>query len=193
MAKKGLCFNCTGAQHLANDSKSKIGCQKCQRRHHTSICDQTEQFLGTSSSSNVIHPGVIVQAGGYKYRALLDMGAGSSYISAALLDKIPKKCCKKKIRKIDMMLGTTTREVELSTIQIAGLAGDFIMPAEVTKANKSELLNLDNPRYEEIIKNNEHMQGVTMDNHDTKDKLPVHIILGASEFAKLKTEKPPIE
>ena len=178
-------------QHRANDCKSKIGCQKCQRRHHTSICDQTEQFLGASSSSNVIHPVVIVQVGGYKCKALLDTGAGSSYVSAALLDKVPKKCCKKEIRKIDMMLGTTTREVELSTIQIAGPAGDFIIPVEVTKVNKSELLNLDNPRYEEIIKNNEHMQGVTMDDHDTKDKLPVRIILGAIEFAKLKTEKPP--
>ena len=91
------------------------------------------------------------------------------------------------------MVQLCTREVELSTIQIAGLGGDFIMPVEVTKVNKSELLNLDNPRYEEIIKNNEHMQGVTMDDHGTKDKFPVHIILGASQFAKLKTEKPPIE
>ena len=191
LAKKGLCFNCTGTQHRANDCNSKLGCQKCQRRHHTSICDQTEQFLGASSSSSVIHPVVIVQVGGYKCRALLDTGAGSSYISAALFDQIPKKCCKKEIRKIDMMLGTTTREVELSTIQVAGLSGDFSMPVKVTKVNKSELLYLDNPKYEEIIKTNEHMQGVTMDDHDTKDKLPVHIILGASEFAKLKTEKPP--
>ena len=30
-----------------------------------------------------------------------------------------------------------------------------------------------------------------MDDHDTKDKLSVDTILGASEFAKLKTEKPP--
>ena len=30
-----------------------------------------------------------------------------------------------------------------------------------------------------------------MEDHDTKDKLPVHIILGASELAKLKTEKLP--
>jgi hypothetical protein len=29
-----------------------------------------------------------------------------------------------------------------------------------------------------------------MEDHHLKDKLPVHIILGASEFAKLKTEKP---
>lgn len=65
------------------------------------------------------------------------------------------------------------------------------MHVEVTKVSKSELLYLGNPKYEEIIKTNEHMQGVTMDDHDTKDKLPVHIILGASEFAKLKTEKPP--
>ena len=30
-----------------------------------------------------------------------------------------------------------------------------------------------------------------MEDHDTKDKLPVHIILGASELAKLNTEKLP--
>ena len=35
------------------------------------------------------------------------------------------------------------------------------------------------------------MQGVTVEDHDTKDKLPVHIILGASELARLKTEKLP--
>ena len=100
LAKKGLCFNCTRTQHRANDCKSKLECQKCQRRHHTSICDQTEQFLGTSSSSSVIHPVVIVQVGGYKCRALLDTGAGSSYISVALLDQIPKKCCKEEISSI---------------------------------------------------------------------------------------------
>ena len=89
-----------------------------------------------------------------------------------------------------MMLGTT-REVELSTIQIGGLTGDFSLSVEVTKVNKNELLLLDNPRYEEIIKNHSYMKGVAMEDHDLKDKLPVHIILGASEFAKLKTEKPP--
>jgi hypothetical protein len=111
-------------------------------------------------------------------------------VSAALLDQIPKRCPKKEVRKIDMMLGTT-REVELSTIQIGGLTGDFSLLVEVTKVNKNELLLLDNPRYEEIIKNHSHMKGVAMEDHDLKDKLPVHIILGASEFAKLKTEKPP--
>ena len=30
-----------------------------------------------------------------------------------------------------------------------------------------------------------------MESHDTKDKLPVHLILGASEYAKLKTDQPP--
>jgi hypothetical protein len=161
LAQKGLCFNCTGAQR-----KSKLGCQKCKRRHHTSICDQvTEQFLGASSSTNVIHPVVIVQVGGFKCRALLDTGAGSSYVSAALLDQIPKRCSKKEVRKIDMMLGTTTREVELSTIQIGGLTGDFSLSVEVTKVNKNELLLLDNPRYEEIIKNHSHMKGVAMENH----------------------------
>ena len=40
LAEKGLCFNCTGSQHRAVNCKSKTGCQKCNKRHHTSICEQ---------------------------------------------------------------------------------------------------------------------------------------------------------
>ena len=80
----------------------------------------TKQFLGVSSSTNVIHIVVIVQVGGFKCRALLDTGTGSSYVSVALLDQIPIRCSNKEVMKIVMMLQTTTREVELSTIQIGG-------------------------------------------------------------------------
>ena len=193
LAQKRLCFNCTGTKHRAADCKCKVGCLKCHRKHHTSICDQAEQLLvGTGSpTTNVTYPVVIVQVAGIKCRALLDTGAGSSYASAAILDRIPRQRSKKEVRKIEMLLGATTREVELLTIEITGSDGEFSMPVEVTKVNKSELLFLDNPKYQQLIDDNKHLRGVVMDDHDTKSRLPVHIILGASEYAKLKTESAP--
>ena len=113
---------------------------------------------------HVIYPVVAVQVEGGKCRALLDTGAGRSYASAKLLDRLSS-------HRIKMMLGAT-REVELSTIDISATDGKFSLPVEVTKVNKGELL-------------------FPMDDLDTKDQLPVHLIFGAGKYAKIKTESAP--
>lgn len=57
--------------------------------------------------------------------------------------------------------------------------------------SKNELLALDNPRYEEIIRNNDHIEGITIEDiTDTKCQLPISAILGEYKFARLKTKKP---
>ena len=75
-----------------------------------------------------------------KCRALLDTGAGSSYASAALLDKLRLKPERSKVRRIEMM-----------------------------------------------IRRYGHLQGMVMEDTDNRDELPVHVILGASEYTKIKT------
>ncbi|CAB4019111.1 Hypothetical predicted protein, partial [Paramuricea clavata] len=62
---------------------------------------------------------------------------------------------------------------------------------EVTKVNKGELVFIDNPRYQNMIEQNPHLKGVIMEDIDQKERLPVHIILGASDYAMLKTDQPP--
>ena len=42
-----------------------------------------------------------------------------------------------------------------------------------------------------IINQYPHLQGISMNDDDTKPELPVHIILGASEYALVKTEAMP--
>lgn len=49
---------------------------------------------------------------------------------------------------------------------------------------------LDNPNYKDIINSYPNLKGVTMNDTDTKAQLPVHLILGASEYAKIKTNIP---
>ena len=94
LAQKGMSFNCTGTKHRAADCNSRSRCQKCGKRHHTSICTQGDQLLTAAVAGykeRVVYPIVIVNVEGILCRLLLDTGAGSSYASAALLDKIPKR------------------------------------------------------------------------------------------------------
>ena len=76
-------------------------------------------------------------------------------------------------------------------IEISDINRKFLMPVEVTRVDKGELLFLENPKYREMIARYPHLSGVVMNDMDTKYRLPVHLILGAGEYAKLKTESAP--
>ena len=142
-------------------------------------------------NSTVIYPVVIVEVQGVKCRALLDTGAGSSYASAALIDHLKIRPHQREVREIEMMMGVVTKPVELFNIKISSLKRDFTVNTEVTKVHKRELLSLENPRYKQCLDKYEHLKGVEMDDLDTKDILPVHFILGVSDYARIKTETAP--
>ena len=79
LSEKRLCFNCTGTRHRAAECRITRSCQKCNGRHHTSICDKEDpQLLLTTYEDAVIYPVVVVNVDGIKCRALLDTGAGSA-------------------------------------------------------------------------------------------------------------------
>ena len=89
------------------------------------------------------------------------------------------------------MLGVATREVELTSVSVSNLAGNFQLAVEVTRGDKAALLELENPRYLEITGRYPHLNGLKMLDEDAKTALPVHLILGASEIAKIKTDQAP--
>ena len=146
LSEKSLCYNCTGGNHRAGDCKSRLRCQKCTRKHLTSIYSTRENdfkpllVAAGMPNARVIYPVVVVEVEGVKCRAFLDTGAGSSYASATLLNRISKE-----VRKIEMLLGKSTLDVELVTIEVTYVNGKFPMPVEVTKVGKGQLLFLDNP------------------------------------------------
>lgn len=193
LSTKQLCFNCTGGKHKAAECRSKSSCQSCQKRHHTSICDQTsEQMLGVATSKGTVtYPVVIVKVGEVKCRALLDTGAGCSYASAALLDRLKKRPIRREPKRIEMMLHTVNRMTEVYDLEIHSLKGDFHLNTEVTKVDRAVLLSLKNPNYDDMMSEFPHLQGVSMNEVDTKPELPVHLILGASEYARIKMQTKP--
>ena len=202
LVTKALCFNCTGSRHKASACRSQSSCLKCKRRHHTSICDSNtklqeagkngvEPIYVAAGTAKVVYPVVVVRVNGIKCRALLDTGAGSSYASSVLPQKINSKPVRRENKRIEMMMESCNKRIEIHEVTMCNLGNDFKISTEVTKVDRDKLLMLDNPKYQDKINLFAHLQGVSMDDDDTKAELPVHVILGASEYAQIKTETKP--
>ena len=73
------------------------------------------------AKSLVIHSVLVVKIINIMCRVLLDTGAGSSYASAALLDRLKLKPIKKETRNIDMMMCSTTKKLEIYDVEILEL------------------------------------------------------------------------
>ena len=57
--------------------------------------------------------------------------------------------------------------------------------------NRGVPLTLTNPWYKDILAEYDHLGEVGIDDVDLKKELPVHLILGKSEYARIKTETTP--
>ena len=90
------------------------------------------------------------------------------YVSATLLERIGAKPHQSGLRKIEMMLGASSRVMEVYRIKINSVKGNFKMEAEVTKVKKAHLMMVDNPCYKKLVEKHPHLKGVTMDDNDER-------------------------
>ena len=198
LSEKRLCFNCTGSSHRAATCRQR-GCFICKKRHHTSICDTLKEdaeagvTMCSGEKSNVVYPIVVVRVNGVKTRALLDTGGGSSYASSTLLNLTKSKSVKKEKKTVEMMMATSTQKFEIHDVTVSSIDGSFEIDTTLTKVEKKCLLTVPNPKYGDIIKRYSHLKGVVMEDTDSKEELPVHVVLGISDYTKCKmSEKPRI-
>ena len=52
-------------------------------------------------------------------------------------------------------------------------------------------MHIENPNYKDLLKRYSHLAGVKLRDESVKPSLPVHLILGSGDFAKIKTETAP--
>ena len=184
-----LCFNCTGRKHGADKCKSRSTYAKCKRKHHTSICDSASQSgsaTTTSQGKGVCHPVVIVKVNNIMCRALLDTGSSSSYISSYLVEVLNIKPAETVPRSLKTIVGLVTKNVEIYDVEISDTNNKSVLPVSATKIDRMEILTVENPNYPEVRAKCPHLKGVHMEETATKKELPIHIILGAGEYTKIK-------
>lgn len=199
LQSKRLCFNCTGTQHNASQCRSRTSCVHCKQKHHSSICDRSTTagrqtttsggvaLTATQEGEKVCHPVVLVKLNGVTCRALLDTGATASYASGYILDRLNLVPSRTLTRQIQTIVGTVTKRTETYNVQVSDTKGNYTIPLSANRIDRAELLCVENPNYREMIGKYRHLKGVDIEDTDTKSLLPVHVILGASDYAKIKT------
>ena len=86
---------------------------------------------------------------------------------------------------------TSNKMVAIHKLQVTDVDETFVLNTEVTRVERGNLLRLPNPKYKEVVKQFDHLKGVKMEDTDDKEELPIHLILGASDYAKIKTPTQP--
>ncbi|CAB4034967.1 Hypothetical predicted protein, partial [Paramuricea clavata] len=191
LTKEWLAENKRKLEEMENDEKIKFERLNPPRSAKRDITRLFVILTTTRPKSEAVFPVVVVEVNGIRCRALIDSGAGSSYVSAKLIDLLKLKPSQSQIKNIDMLMASKTSKLEIYDMKFDSLDGSFSLPVRATKVNKSELLLIDNPKYPKLINQHPHLTGVTMNDDDVKDTLPVHVILGSGEYAKIKTQTRP--
>ena len=145
-------------------------------------------MLHTTNTSLVTYPVLVIDVEGVKCRALIDTGAGSSYASYKLISKINKPICRETMR-IETLMHSVVKKTEIYQFEIGDINQEFKIGVEINKLEKEVLLDLPNPNYPEIQKFYNHLKDIIINDTGTKKELPVHVILGAGHYSKIKTQE----
>ena len=85
------------------------------------------------------------------------------------------------------------RKILVYSAEIKDMNNEFSCKTEIIKlANqklsnrnyRTEVTELPNRNYREIQNNYQHLRDITLNHYDTKSDLPIHMILGISDFKK---------
>ena len=92
-------------------------------------------------------------------------------------------------RCIQTIVGVVTKRSEIFKVQANYTEEKYVIPLSVMRIDRAELLSVENPNYAVMISKYPHLKGVYMEDTDLKKMLPVHVILGASDYARIKTRE----
>ena len=146
-------------------------------------------MLLSTNTSLLTYPVLVIEVEGVKCRVLIDTGARSSCASSKLINKINKKPICRETKRVETLMHSVVKKTEIYQFEIGDINQEFKIGIEINKLEKEVLLELPNPNYPEIQKSYNHLKDIIINVTDTKKELPVHVILGAGDYTKIKTQE----
>ena len=146
-------------------------------------------MLLSTNTSLLTYPVLVIEVEGVKCRVLIDTGARSSCASSKLINKINKKPICRETKRVETLMHSVVKKTEIYQFEIGDINQEFKIGIEINKLEKEVLLELPNPNYPEIQKSYNHLKDIIINDTDTKKELPVHVILGAGDYTKIKTQE----
>ena len=90
-------------------------------------------------------------------------------------------------RCIEMLMANTVKTFNIYELEISDNNGTFTLETEITQVDRDVIMTIPNPQYQDVLKKYSHLKGVKIIDKDTKKELPMQIILGASDYSRIKT------
>ena len=94
-----------------------------------------------------------------------------------------------KTKETETLMSTNTRKIKIYSVKILDINCEFGFETELNHLQKEVLLELPNPKYRELQNTYIHLKDLQINDHDPKGELPVYVILGISDYTKIKTQE----
>ena len=94
----------------------------------------------------------MIEVEGVKRRALIETGAGNSYISPKII-RLNKKPIRKGSKRIETLMHSVAHKTAIYDLQIGDANHEFSLKIESNKVEKEALLEIPNTNYSEMQKN----------------------------------------
>ena len=89
-------------------------------------------------------------------------------------------------------MGSSTKSIPVYAAEIRDSDHEFKFQTEINKLEKSVLLELPNPEYENLQNSYQRLKDIKINDHDKKLELPAHIILGMNDYEFYLPHRPAI-
>ena len=144
------------------------------------------------NQAGTLHPTVLAKIETETFWVMFDSGAGSSYLCTDVITKLDLKPSRKEQRCIEEMFGTTRRNVEVYNVKIESLAVEgFSFDVECINAEKNVLTSPPNPNIHNLKKQYARLRWLPFTEEETRsESMPMHIILGAADYQRMRTTEP---
>ena len=86
-------------------------------------------------------------------------------------------------------MSSATKSIPVYYVEVRDSDREFKFQIETEKPEKSVLLELPNPEYQNLEKNYQYLKNIKINHHDKKRELPVHVILGVKNYTRIKTQE----
>ena len=86
-------------------------------------------------------------------------------------------------------MSSATKSMPVYYVEVRDSDHGFKFRTETEKPQKSVLLELPNPEYQNLQNNYQYLKNIKINHHDKKRELPVHVILGVKNYTRIKTQQ----
>ena len=173
----------------SKNEKLKLGIQQKEAMDEEGD-SKTDKVLGTAQGNqSAVHPTLRVKIGDEEVRVMIDTGATSSYICSDIVTKLKLTPVRKEKRCIEQMYGTVSKVVGVYEVTLQSLAVlGYNIKIECINAEKGILTCLPNPRIAELKERNLSLRELNLFEEETTcESMPVHLILGVSDYQRIRT------